>query len=242
MSVRKLFTAVLCSMAMLISGAANAATLASDDFSYADGSLVPNGGWSTHSGTPGDLLVASGEAVVQHGAPSEDANLGFADVNSGVLTATFDIVVRDDTVISGGDYEYFAHFFTDGSFNFRARIDVVEGADGGDYTLGISSTTSTAQDVLPVDFSFGDTVAVSLAYDLDTAIGSLTVGADTIVGMAGTPGETLNRFALRQSDSSNNETVTVDNLVISGTAAVPEPTSIALLVAGLIAAVSTRRK
>jgi hypothetical protein len=230
---------------VVASAQATAGILASDDFSYADGSLVPNGGWATHSGTPGDLLVSSGAAVVQHGDPSEDANLSFLDVSSGVLTATFDIMVTDDTEIGSGgtDFEYFAHFFTDGSFNFRSRVDVVAPSSGGDYTLGISSTSSTAEATLPVDFDFGETVAVSIDFDLDTGIGSLTVGANTIVGTSSSLDETLNRFALRQSDSSNNETVIVDNLRITGVP-VPEPSTIlmALMAASAVGAVGLRRK
>ena len=206
------------------------AQLVTDDFTYADGSLTGNPAWNNHSGTQGDLLVSGGAAVVQHGTPSEDANISFADQDTGVLTATFDIVVQDDTEISGGDYEYFAHFFTGGSFNYRSRVDIVA-FDGADYTLGISSTSSTAQATLSSGFTFGDTVSLALSFDLDSGVGSLTVGAETIVGTSNSTGQTLNRFALRQSDSSNNETVTVDNLSIS---VVPEPSSYALI-GGLLA-------
>ena len=51
--------------------------IVSDDFTYSDESLVGNGGWVNHSGTPGDLLVASGQVVVEHSTPSEDANFTF---------------------------------------------------------------------------------------------------------------------------------------------------------------------
>lgn len=242
MYFKQLSLAVLCGMMALTAGDAKAALLASDDFSYPDGSLVPNGGWANHSGNPGDLLVASGAAVVQHGTPSEDANLSFPNVESGVLNATFEIIVNDDTAIGGGDYEYFAHFFTDGSFNFRSRVDVVPANGTGDYTLGISSTSSTAEATLPVDFAYGDAVTVSLDFDLDTGIGSLTAGGSTIVGTSSSLGESLNRFALRQSDSSNNETVTVDNLRITGTPVIPEPTSLCLMVAGLAGIAASRRR
>jgi len=221
----------------LLVSPALAVTLASDDFSYPDGSLVPNGGWANHSGTPGDLLVAGGQAVVQHGAPSEDANLAFIGVSTGVLTARFDLSVNDDTAIGGTDFEYFAHFYTDGSFNFRARVDIVPATNAGDFTLGISSTSSTAEAILPTDFNYGETLSVELSFDLDSGIASLAVGGDTIIGTSSATGETLDRFALRQSDSSNNETVTIDNVVITG---VPEPST--ALLGGLAALGLLRRR
>ena len=135
-------------------GSANAAIILSDTFTYADGSLVPNGGWANHSGTMGDLLVASGSAVVQHGVPSEDAHLEFAAVTGNVYYA-LDFTVNATGPIIGGDYEYFAHFTDGGTFNFRARLDVVEAPGGGDYSVGISSISSTADAVWPADLAFG---------------------------------------------------------------------------------------
>ncbi len=233
--------------ALFAATTANAATLLTEDFSYPDGSLVPNGGWVNHSGTAGDLLVDSGAAVVEHGAPSEDAHVKFVGtpLSSGVVTATFDIVVDDDTVIGGGDYEYFAHFMEEGTFNFVARLDIVAPEDGGDYTLGISADTSTAQAVLGVDFAFGDTVAVTLSYDISTAIATLSAGGETEFSSVGNTNDLVDSFAFRQSDSSNNETIIVDNLVVTGPdPVVPEPTSVALVLFGASAfgAVSMRRR
>ncbi|NDV63063.1 PEP-CTERM sorting domain-containing protein [Puniceicoccales bacterium CK1056] len=215
-------------------------TIAADNFDRADGSLTassptpgPGSVWTSHSGTAGDLLISSGAAVVQHGVPSEDTHIRFAAQSTGVLSAVFDISVNDDAVIGGTDFEYFAHFMTEGSFNFRSRVDVQAPTGAGDYTLGIASGSSTAEATLTTDFSFNTPVTVTLAFDLDTGIGSLTVGAETIVGTGIFLGENLDSFALRQSDSSNNETITVDNLVITG-AVVPEPSTYAALI-GLLA-------
>ena len=245
MRLKFFFPLVVAAMGIfMISSSANADILASDDFSYADGNLVGNGGWTNHSGSGSFIQVAGGAATLSHGGGSrEDAGLNFADVSTGILTAEFDIVVTDDvTPLSGTDFEYFAHFMSEGSFNFRSRLDLVSPTGSGDYTLGIANNDSTADTVLGTDFSFGDTVAVQIAFNLDTGIASLTAGGATAIGDLGDAslGETLNRFALRQSESSASESIQVDNLVISRT--VPEPTSAIVLAAFAGLGVVRRRK
>ena len=93
-------------VAILAAAQAQAQVLVDESFNHPDGSLIdntptpgPGGVWTNHSGTVGDLLVSSGQAVVQHGTPSEDAHTSFADQTAGVITAVFDITVNDDTVI-----------------------------------------------------------------------------------------------------------------------------------------------
>jgi hypothetical protein len=56
-------------LAVALSTPVAAGVIAYDNFDYSNGSLVPNGGWTNHSGTLGDLLVSGGQVVVQHGAP-----------------------------------------------------------------------------------------------------------------------------------------------------------------------------
>jgi hypothetical protein len=246
-SSKKIIAIAAVAIAAFASQSLAQTILVNDNFDRADGSLTgtvptpgPGGAWANHSGTLGDLLISSGQAVVQHGAPSEDNHVLFAGISTGVLSANFDMSVSDDTVISGGDYEYFAHFFTEGSFNFRARLDVVAPNSTGDYTLGISSGTSTAEATFATDFTFGVVYNVTLDFNLDTGTGSVTVGGTTISGTVPVLGETLDSFALRQSDSSNNETVLVDNLVVS----VPEPSTYALALGalGLVLVMLRRRR
>ena len=85
--------------------------IVSDDFTYGDGSLVPNGGWTTGSGNAGDLLVSSGQAVVQHGTPSEDARQSFTANAGGDIFYALDFSVDDLGApydIAGTDNEYFS--------------------------------------------------------------------------------------------------------------------------------------
>jgi hypothetical protein len=206
---------------LLIAGVAIAAIVASDDFSYPDGALVGNGTWVNHSGAIGDLLVSGGQVVVTHGAPSEDATLPFPVNAGGDLFFSFDFSVDDPGApIGGPDFEYFAHFKDDG-FGFRGRMDVQSPTGGGDYTVGISTTTSTAEAIYPIDLTYGVTYNVIVEYNQTDNFSRLWIDAasDTdmfIAGMVeGAPGTPITGFALRQSDSTTNETIRVDNLVIS---------------------------
>lgn len=236
-----------CGALLMAATSVNAAIILDDNFDRPNGSLVgtnptpgPGGVWTTHSGTAGDLLISGGKALIQHGVPSEDANSSFGNFSAGVLTAAFDIIVNDDTPISGGDFEYFAHFSDGGTSLFRARLDVVNPSSTGDYTLGISSAGGTAETVFPTDFDFGDTVSLTLSFNFSTGLTSLAIGATTITSTVPALGDTLSSFALRQSDSSNNESILLDNLVVSS---IPEPASLALLgIAGLAILGVTRRR
>ena len=194
-----------------------------DSFDYPDGSLISSSNWNNFSGTEGDLLVTEGKVLVQHGTPSEDAGVSFGAVE-GVLYYAFDFSVNNPgEPISGGDYEYFAMFKDDG-FSYRARIDIVTANnEGSDFTLGISSTGSTADTIWPDDLSFDTTYRVTVKYDQDQNIAQLWVNAssETDASILGDdesdPGTSITQFGLRQSDSSQNEGILIDNLSISQT-------------------------
>ena len=194
-----------------------------DSFDYPDGSLISSSNWNNFSGTEGDLLVTEGKVLVQHGTPSEDAGVSFGAVE-GVLYYAFDFSVNNPgEPISGGDYEYFAMFKDDG-FSYRARIDIVTANnEGSDFTLGISSTGGTADTIWPDDLSFDTTYRVTVKYDQDQNIAQLWVNAssETDASILGDdesdPGTSITQFGLRQSDSSQNEGILIDNLSISQT-------------------------
>ncbi len=186
-----------------------------EGFSYADGSLVPNGGWAREGGTAGDFQVSSGQAVVQHGTPSEDVKLAFTSV-AGDIYAGFDFSVDDlGAPFSGTDFEYFTHL------DFRARMDVQAPTGGGDYTVGISSSSSTAEATWGADLTFGTVYRAIIKFDQVTGTATLwidpAVSTDTSIVGSDAGAFSISEFELRQSDSSENETVRVDDLMIGQT-------------------------
>ncbi len=246
-------TKIAAAVALLFAvSTANAGILTFDNFDYPDGSLVPNGGWATHSGTAGDLLVSGGQAVVEHGAPSEDANKTFAG-STGDVYFGVDFSVDDlGAPFSGTDFEYFIHFSDGGSSNFRARVDVQAPTGGGDFTVGIATNSSTADASWASDLSYGTTYRAIVRYNQDTNESQLWIDAllDTDTSILGAdladPGLSVTAIALRQSDSSENETIRVDNLVVGMTFGdvvnpVPEPATLALMGLGGLALIRRRR-
>ena len=236
---------------LLSAAGANASVIIYDNFDYPDGSLVPNGGWATHSGTPGDLLVSDGKAVVQHGVPSEDANKAFAAA-LGSIYFGIDFSVSAPSPIPGTDNEYFAHFSDGGTFNFRGRLDVVPASGGGDFSVGIATSAGTADATWAADLTYGTTYRAIVKFDQDANQAQLWINAalesDTSILGAddADPGLSMTAFCLRQSDSDLNETVRVDGLVVGTTfsdvvTAVPEPSSLMLLSLGGLVLILRRR-
>lgn len=185
-----------------------------EGFSYADGSLVPNGGWTSFGGTAGDFMVSSGEAVVQHGTPSEDVRYSFSAITGDVFVA-FDFSVDDlgaPYATGNSDFEYFAHF------NFRAQLDIVPPTGAGDYSIGVSSDANTAEAVWATDLTFGTKYRAVMRFNQDTGTATLWIDptADTDTSIVGTDDGafSVTSFDLRQSDSVENETVRIDNLMI----------------------------
>ena len=201
-----------------------AQVIASDDFSYPDGLLTdqPDSPWANHSGAEGQLMVIGGQAVIQNG-DSEDVNISFDPVTSGILTATFDVTVNDDENIgvNGTNFQYFVNFFdsvnASNTFPFTARVSTVAPTGDGNYTFGISSSEGLEDATFADnDFDFGETVSIVLTYDVTSGVATLTANGQTITGNIGADaGLPMDRFALRQAVSGNNETITLDNLVIS---------------------------
>lgn len=196
--------------------------LVTETFDYPDGNLIGNGTWTAHSGagsTP--IQVASGKILITHGAGSrEDVNIPFTEQTSGTIYASFDFSINDPgSSIAGTDYEYFAHF---SSTNFNARMDIVSPTSSGDFSVGISSASSTAEAIWSTDLTYNTTYKVVIRYNIDNGKATLWINpsleTDTsIEGSTLGAGTSISDFVFRQSNSTSDETIIIDNLKVGKT-------------------------
>lgn len=194
----------------------------SETFTYSDGSLLGNGSWENSGGGTGNLLVASGKAVVQHGTPDEDLFLPFTSVSGSIYFAFDFSVIAQENPISGTDNEYFAHLKND-SYGYAAKVDIVPPSAGGDFSVGIATLSNTANSTWATDFVFDTDYRVTVKYDQvnNTADLWINATAETDLSISGeiptSSPIAVESFGLRQSDSSTNEGVLIDNLIIAQT-------------------------
>ncbi|MEN1678539.1 MAG: hypothetical protein AAGJ46_03030 [Planctomycetota bacterium] len=245
--------------AALLTSHAHAMLVASDDFSYPNGALttVSGGTWTTHSGTSGTLAVSGGQAVVSQDSGSEDASLTFATVSSGSLYYAVDFSIPSSGgAFSGSDFEYFAHFMAPTGSTFRGRVDAVAPNGGGDFSLGIATEDSAADSVWATDLSFDTSYTAVVELNIDDGGATLWVDptseSDTSIDGESAALPSIGRFALRQSNSSSDETILVDAVRIGTTfdsvvsvAAIPEPTSMffgTLLATGVSISAARRKR
>ncbi|WP_299116315.1 T9SS type A sorting domain-containing protein [uncultured Winogradskyella sp.] len=201
---------------ILISTASFGQVILAEDFSYPDGSLVANSAWVNTSGTAGTFLANSGQAVIlQDNSAPEDVAIDFTSV-AGDIYAGFDFSVDDlGAPISGTDFEYFAHF------DFRARLDIQAPNNTGDFTVGIASNSSTGEVSWANDLDFGVTYRAILKFDQTGGTAQLWINPvnDMSTSISSTVSAPLSvsQFEFRQSNSSGDETVRVDNLMLGQT-------------------------
>ncbi len=207
------------SIAVLVAAAlsARADLVLSNSFGYADGALVtvsagsPLGEWFTHSGTTGQVDVASGKVNVTQ-SESEDVSTVLTNAtyptpfSSGTLYASF---VVNFSQLPSGSGTYFAHYRDTTSSNFRAKVfATTNGASGGKFRVGVANNVNTPV-VITTDLDLGTDYKLVLRYNMDTTNSTLWINPNSpnsSVNRANasdaTPTIGLHYFCLRQSLSS----------------------------------------
>lgn len=246
---RLLKSCALCALVVMAT-TANANSINSENFDgFTDGSIEGQGSpaWVVHSpsaGATGDMVVTSGSIAVSQDSGSDDAHVIVSGTpfTTGVVSMTFDMIVTAPGAMTGTDFEYFAHFWQSGATtSFRSRTDIQAPNGAGDYTLGIATQSSASEIALPVDFAFGAAVPVTIEFDLDAGISTLTAGGASVSSSVVSLGQAIDGFAFRQSNSSSDETAVIDNLVFCHTP-VPEPAACLLAIASLCGLIVCRRR
>lgn len=202
---------------------AQATPILNEPFDYPDGSLttVSGGVWTNHSGTAGQVDVASGKVNLSQ-TESEDVSTGLPSgpySGENVLFASF---VVSFSTLPAGTGGYFWHYRDTGTMNFRARVFAVP--SGNAYRVGIANGGNTPV-VIPSDLDLNTDVKLvvriinstnSTLWINPTSESSSANRADATDNTTAIP---LHSVCLRQSLSSGNGmgVLTLDNLLIGTT-------------------------
>jgi hypothetical protein len=206
---------------VLVVSVLSAAVLLNETFTYPDGNLVGNGGWTAHSAAGSvPVQVVSGQAQLQQGSGSrEDVNTPFAQQGAAAKTyASFDLTVP--TVMTGST-DYFAHMMSSSASTlYRTRVYVQPGANG--FRMGLSVTSGGATQIWATDLNYGQTYKIVHSYDAATGTAELWVdpvseASTKLVDVnALAAGEALGVYALRQGGGSSGIEL-VDNIKVGQT-------------------------
>ncbi len=211
--MRKIAFALITLGLVVAAAPSMAASLVNESFGYANGNLVPNGGWANYSGANVDIQVVAGEAT-GGGAPNNanDDHILFAPQSLTSKTyACFD--VRIPAVVGAPKAIYFAELKDGTATALVSRVYVLPLTSGG-WTFGISnSSTSATVGVTPWGsaLSFDTVYHLVINYDPATKTSSLWVNpvneASTSVSntnaLVTNLAVAVSGFGLRQSNSAS---------------------------------------
>ncbi len=225
-----------------LSQQASAVELLNDTFTYPDGNLVGNGGWTAVSGageTP--VQVQTGQVfLTQFNFPNiseEDVSNPLSETQTAGQTFYygFDVVVNQLPDLGGVSQSYFAHFVAPGdvggSLNFVARTFVGSPnvTDPTKFTFGLRTENGSSPVKFTEDYTLGTTYRVVAAYDFDSGDSTLWIDPTSMASSSITEanmsidvavdnsGFAINAFNFRQGGSSGDTTQTIDNLIVATT-------------------------
>ncbi len=227
-----------CSIiALALASSAHATVLAQDSFNYADGNLatVSGGAWTVFSGAGGTpISVVSGEAVLTQGAGGREDD----SISLGATMGAGDKWYYSlDVSVSGGNTAVYFAMLMQNTSTFNARLFVTP-LEGSDYTFGVGATSSVGAS-WATGFTFGSIHKVVVAYDYDSGDTTLwidpTSEASTSVTFDGTFQDEVVSFGFRQAAGNSIQNVTsfIAGTTFNDVVPVPEPSTYAMLLAGI---------
>lgn len=234
------------------------------------GNNVSGGLWTPHSGQANapSISVVNGKAQLLVPG-SEDANREIPNALTDFMKAGETwyygarVTVNDQRASTATALinEYFMHFKDTGTTNFRSRLYVADpstGTGGAGFRFAIGASSGVANAVnWGSNLNFGQQYTVIASYNFDTGFAKLWVNpvnqASTSIEAtaAPNPGTFVTSLAIRQAfltGATANEQILVDAVSMANNfgdvlaAMVPEPTSISLAVASLLALGAARRR
>jgi len=146
--MRKAATLLLATvMGAALALPASAVVLLSDGFSYANGNLVPNGGWANYSGAITDLQVVSGRVTGSGPNANDDHKLFAVQPTTSKTYACFEVTIP--TIVGAPKPIYFAELKDGGAANLVSRVYVLPITGGWTFGISHSSTNTTTAGVTP---------------------------------------------------------------------------------------------
>jgi len=237
----------------------------SDDTSTGTGANVSGGLWVGHSGdTFGDNVQVSGGNAIINTSGSEDIRRDSGVFNAaGTTWYMAALITVNDTRVDPSteaiNNDYFMHFWGP-SFAFRSRVylDDPNVADPTKFTLGLSATSGGQNVKWASDLDFGTQYKAVISFEFDTGeaklwVDPVTSGSTSISDLDGgaAAGSFISSAAFRQdfTGGAPNTSIQVDAVALGdmfdsvvADVTIPEPTSLALALAGLVGVASFRRR
>lgn len=240
-------SAVSAALLVLASSYAQATIYLNDNFNtYSDGNLVGQGGWAQQgSTTTNPIQVVGGKVVL--GTTGQDANSAFTGGSAPATAGTSLYTVFDLTITSvqtAGDY--FLHLSdTAGSISFYERIFAKSDGAGGFFlglvdTSGTGSTPTYGTTSLSLNSLYNVTVAWNFVAGANNDTFAIYVGGASSPYLTHTWTSTsiaeptsIGAANLRQGAPASAPGVTIDNLIVTDVNPIPEPSTYAMLLAGV---------
>jgi hypothetical protein len=244
---------VILAVAALATLQAHATVLMYDTFTQADGDLVGHtpdvpgsGAWYTFSGA-NPLVTVGNKAIVDENQSQDD---GYTYGGTHTADALYgSAVINLSTAPSGTTY--FMAFHQDATTFYAGKIFAVSDGLGG-FQLGCSYGANSVQSPLSASLSLNTDYTIAFEQDSTGGISNQTMrvwinpvseGSPSLLATDGSAFvDDLNAIALRQSGGEG--VIAVDNLKIGTSFAdvIPEPSTIFLVITGLVGLLAIRRR